>query len=61
MREGIESISIGVVGERRRQEIFQRAEDMGVMEGEGSKRWVKMFGIKWNFHLTSEDEWPSKL
>ncbi|KAK3698933.1 hypothetical protein LTR37_016720 [Vermiconidia calcicola] len=59
--EGIISITIGVVGERRRQEIFRRAKEMGILDGDGSGKWVNMVGVKWYFALTSEDEWPSKL
>ena len=61
-REGIESITIGVVGERRRQEIFKRAEEKGILElDEQKRRVVRMFGIKWGFVLTAEDEPSSKL
>jgi hypothetical protein len=61
-REGIESITIGVVGERRRQEIFKRAEELGILETDQQKRKsVRMFGIKWGFVLTGEDEPSSKL
>ena len=61
-REGIESITIGVVGERRRQDIFKRAQEMGILETDEQKRKsVRMFGIKWGFVLTGEDERSSKL
>lgn len=59
--DGIESISVGVVGDRRRREVFRRAEEMGLLDGDGLMKWVKMFGIKWHFVLTGEDEWDSKL
>lgn len=61
IREGIERISIGVVGARRRREIFERAEEMEVVRSEGTKEWIEMLGIKWTVSLTSEDEWPSKI
>ena len=62
LREGIETITIGVVGERRRQEIFKRAEAMGILEtDEHGRKFVRMFGIKWGFAITLEDELPSKL
>ena len=57
-----ESITIGVVGERRRQKIFKRAEERGILETDQQKRKsVRMFGIKWGFVLTGEDEPSSKL
>ena len=59
--EGIESISIGVVGDRRRQDIFKRAEERGLVESDGLRKWVNMLGVKWHFTLTGEDESSSKL
>jgi hypothetical protein len=59
--EGIISVTIGVVGERRRQEIFNRAKEKGVLVDDRSGRFVRMLGLRWNFVLTAEDEWPSKL
>ena len=60
-QEGIQSIGIGVLGERRREEIYKRAEEMGVLRTEFGRRWVEMIGVKWNFSVTGEDESPSKL
>ena len=60
-QEGLMSISIGVLGERRREEIFRKAKELGVLAGDGARRWVEMLGVKWYFSLTGEDEWPSKL
>jgi hypothetical protein len=59
--EGMISITIGVVGDRRRQEIFNRAKEKGVLVDDRSGRFVKMLGLRWNFVLTAEDEWQSKL
>jgi hypothetical protein len=62
MPEGICSISIGVVGEKRRQDIFARAKEMGLLEEDEMKRkWVEMLGLRWYFVLTGEDEERSKL
>lgn len=55
-QDGIVSISIGVRGENKRNEILQRAEKRGLLERDGGSRWVDMFGIKWYFSLTSNDE-----
>ena len=61
-QDGIVSISIGVRGEKKRNEILQRAEERGLLERDGGSKWVNMFGIKWYFSLTSNDEEPaSKL
>ena len=59
--QGIESISIGVAGEKRRQEIFKRADERGVVEGDGLRRWINMLGVKWHFTVTGEDQPSSKL
>ena len=61
-REGIETISIGVQGDKRRQAIFKRAEERGLLETDAQgRRWVNMFGIWWGFVLTGDDEPSSKL
>lgn len=60
-QEGIVRITIGVVGQRRIDGILERAEEMGVLRTDGSRRWVDMIGVEWNFSLTGEDERPSKL
>ncbi len=54
--DGIVSISIGVSDERRRDEIYKRAEGRGLFENDGWSRWVDMLGIKWYFSLTSNDD-----
>ena len=61
--EGIMSISIGVKGETKRNEIFKRAEERGVLDGdEQSRNFVNMLGVRWNFVLTGSDDEPqSKL
>ena len=62
-REGIVSISIGVSGEQKRQEIFKRAENRGIVHGGYPNQWVEMFGITWRFTLTGNvgDQAQSKL
>lgn len=60
-QEGMISITIGVVGERRRDEILQRAQQAGVVKQEKGRPVVEMVGVRWNFVLTGEDEWASKL
>lgn len=61
-REGIMSISIGVKGDKNRQEILKRAEERGAMGGDGLRKWVEMFGIRWNFVVTGDkEEVSSKL
>ena len=54
--EGIISISIGVKGEKKRDEIFQRAKQKGVLGGDEARKWVEMLGVKWYFTLTGNDE-----
>lgn len=54
--EGIVSISIGVKGEKKRSEILQRSEERGLLESDAGSRWINMFGIKWYFTLTSNDD-----
>ncbi|KAK5175007.1 uncharacterized protein LTR77_000143 [Saxophila tyrrhenica] len=55
--EGMVSVSVGVVGERRRKAIFDRAREMGALKEERERRYVDMVGVRWNFSLTGEDEW----
>lgn len=60
--DGIVSISIGVNSEEKRDGIFERAGERGLLENDGSSRWVNMLGIKWYFSLTGNDNKPqSKL
>lgn len=54
--DGIVSISIGINSDVKRQAVFQRAEERGLFETDGSSRWINMFGIKWYFALTGNDD-----
>ena len=54
-REGIVSVSIGVSSETKRQEIFKRAQEKGIVHGKWPNQWLEMFGIKWRFSLTGNE------
>jgi len=56
--EGIESITIGIVGKERLEGIVRRAKERGLWR-EGT--WVGMCGVRWFFDLLGEEKTSSKL
>lgn len=56
--EGIISVTVGVHGQRRKDAILARARERGVVGPDGA---VEMVGVRWNFSLTGDDEFASRL
>lgn len=56
--EGIISVTVGVHGQRAKDAILARAREKDVVGADGQ---VEMVGVRWNFSLTGDDEFASKL
>lgn len=56
--EGILSVTVGVHGQRRKDGILARAREKGCVGEDGA---VEMVGVRWNFSLTGDDEFASRL
>lgn len=57
-QEGIVSVTVGVHGQRRKDALLKRARERGVVGSDGG---VVMCGVRWNFSLTGDDEFASRL
>lgn len=53
---GIISITIGVRGQKRREDIFRRAQKYGVVKTERGRWQIEMLGVRWEFVLTGYEE-----
>lgn len=56
--EGMVSVTVGVHGQKRKDAILARARERGVVGSDGA---VEMVGVRWNFSLTGDDEFASRL
>ncbi|KAF2403788.1 hypothetical protein EJ06DRAFT_505100 [Trichodelitschia bisporula] len=55
---GIESITVGVAGREKLEDVIKKAREKGVWRG-GTHGWAEMCGVKWHFVQTGEE--TSKL
>lgn len=56
--EGMVSVTVGVHGQKRKDAILARARERGVVGSDGA---AEMVGVRWNFSLTGDDEFASRL
>lgn len=56
--EGIISVTVGVHGQKRKDAILARARERGLVGEDGG---VEMVGVRWNFSLTGDEGFGSKL